>query len=69
MEEELSTFRIKEEEEEEEEEEEDTKKIVKMSGLCKPGLFFLTVNHRGSLPLRELHSIDETLAWRDPGGS
>ena len=30
---------------------------------------FLTVNHRGPLPLRELHSTDETLAWRDPGGS
>ena len=23
----------------------------------------------GPLPLRELHSTDETLAWRDPGGS
>ena len=30
---------------------------------------FLTVNHRGPLPLRELHSTDETLTWRDPGGS
>ena len=30
---------------------------------------FLTVNHRGHLPLRELHSTDEALAWRDPGGS
>ena len=30
---------------------------------------FLTVNHRGPLPLRELHSTVETLAWRDPGGS
>ena len=30
---------------------------------------FLTVNHRGLLPLRELHSTDETLVWRDPGGS
>ena len=28
---------------------------------------FLTVNHRGPLPLRELHSTDETLVWRDPG--
>ena len=66
MEEELSTFPIKEEEEEEEE---DTKKIVKMSCLCKAGQFFLTVNHRGPLPLRELHSTDEKLVWRDPGGS
>ena len=30
---------------------------------------FLTVNHRGPLPLRELHSADETIVWRDPGGS
>ena len=30
---------------------------------------FLTVNHRGPLPLRELHSTDETIVWRDPGGS
>ena len=44
MEEELSTLPTKEEEEKEEEEEEeekDTKKIVKMSRLCKAGLFFL----------------------------
>ena len=31
--------------------------------------FFLTVNHRGPLPLREFHSTDETTVWRDPGGS
>ena len=31
--------------------------------------FFFTVNHRGPLPLRELHSTDETIVWRDPGGS
>ena len=30
---------------------------------------FLTVYHRGPLPLRELHSTDETIVWRDPGGS
>ena len=30
---------------------------------------FLTVNRRGPLPLRELHSTDETRMWRDPGGS
>ena len=30
---------------------------------------FLTVNHRGHLRLRELHSTDETIVWRDPGGS
>ena len=27
------------------------------------------VNHRGPLPLRELHSTGETIVWRDPGGS
>ena len=30
---------------------------------------FLTVNHRGPLPLRELYSTDETRVWRDPRGS
>ena len=30
---------------------------------------FLTVNHRGPLSLRELHSTDEIRVWRDPGGS
>ena len=29
---------------------------------------FLTVNHRGPLPLRELHPTDDTRVWRDPGG-
>ena len=32
-------------------------------------IVFLTVNHRGPLPLKELHSTGETIAWRDPGGS
>ena len=26
------------------------------------------VNHRRPLPFRELHSTDETIVWRDPGG-
>ena len=30
---------------------------------------FLTVIHRRPLPLRELHSTDETIVWRDPGES
>ena len=30
---------------------------------------FLTANHRGPLPLRELHSTDEIRVWRDPEGS
>ena len=32
-------------------------------------VIFLTVNHHGPLPLRELHSTGETIGWRDPGGS
>ena len=35
--------------------------------LSKTGSFF-TVNHRGPLPVRELHSTDEIIVWRDPGG-
>ena len=35
--------------------------------LCKAG-GFLTMIHCGPLPLRELHSTDETIVWRDPGG-
>ena len=27
------------------------------------------VNHRGPLPLKELHSTGETIVWRNPGGS
>ncbi len=30
---------------------------------------FLTVNHRRPPLFRELHSTDETIVWRDPGGS
>ena len=36
--------------------------------LCKAGSFH-TVNHRGPLPLKELHSTGETIVWRDPGAS
>ena len=32
-------------------------------------IIFLMVNHCGPLPLRELHSTEETIVWRDPGGS
>ena len=32
-------------------------------------MVFLTVNHCGPLPFRELHSTGETMMWRDPGGS
>ena len=38
-------------------------------GVLMNEVVFLTVNHRGPLPLRELHSTDETIVWRDPGGS
>ena len=39
------------------------------SGIFVKQVVFLTVNHRGPLPLRELHSTGETIVWRDPGGS
>ena len=42
--------------------------IICICHLYEVGLF-LTVNHRGPLPLMELHSTDETIVWRDPGGS
>ena len=37
--------------------------------ICKAGSFFYTVNRRGPLPLKELHSTGATIVWRDPGGS
>ena len=42
---------------------------IQTNGIFVNQVVFLTVNHRGPLPLRELHSTDETLVWRDPGGS
>ena len=39
------------------------------SGIVVKQVVFHTVNHRGPLPLRELHSTGETIVWRDPGGS
>ena len=74
VEEELSKFAIKKKKKKKKKK--FTGETVKMSRLCKAGLsfflfcfFFVTVNYRGPLPLRELHSTDETIAWRDPGGS
>ena len=32
-------------------------------------LHHYNLHHRGTLPLRELHSTDEIRMWRDPGGS
>ena len=48
-----------------------TRKCMKKqtSGTFVKQVVFLTVNHRGPLPLRELHSTGETIVWRDPGGS
>ena len=43
--------------------------ITQMCGVIVKQIVFLTVNHRGPLPLREFHSTDETRVWRDPGGS
>ncbi len=39
------------------------------SGIFVKQVVFHTVNHRGPLPLKELHSTGETIVWRDPGGS
>ena len=32
-------------------------------------VFFRAANYRAPLPLREIHSTDETIVWRDPGRS
>ena len=71
VEEELSKFPIKKEEKKKrkrKEKKKDTNRQSKCHVFVKQ-VVFLTVNHRGPLPLRELHSTDETLVWRDPGGS
>ena len=39
------------------------------SGIFVKQVVFHMVNHRGPLPLKELHSTGETIVWRDPGGS
>ena len=41
---------------------------IYVCGVFVKQVVFLTVNHRGPLPLRELHSTEETIVWRDPGG-
>ena len=40
--------------------------MTQTCGVFVKQVVFLTVNHRGPLPLRELHSTDETWVWRDP---
>ena len=42
---------------------------IDVCGVFVKQVIFLTVNHRGPLPLRELHSTDDIIVWRDPGGS
>ena len=42
---------------------------IQTSGIFVKQVVFHTVNHRGPLPLKELHSTGETIVWRDPGGS
>ena len=39
------------------------------SGTFVKQVVFLTVNHSGPLPCRDLHSTGETIVWRDPRGS
>ena len=41
----------------------------KSIGLCVKQVVLLAMNHRGPLPLRALHSNDETKMWRGPGRS
>ena len=43
--------------------------VTHICDVCVEQVVFLTVYHRGPLPLRELHPTDETWVWRDPGGS
>ena len=43
--------------------------VTHICDVCVEQAVFLTVYHRGPLPLRELHPTDETWMWRDPGGS
>ena len=41
---------------------------IYVTGVFVKQVIFLMVNHCRPLPLRELHSTDETIVWRDPGG-
>ena len=43
--------------------------LTQTSGIFVKQVVFHTVNQRGPLPLKELHSTGETIVWRDPGGS
>ena len=45
------------------------KQRTQTCGIFVKQVVFHTVNHRGPLPLKELHSTGETIVWRDPGGS
>ena len=43
--------------------------VTQTSDVFVKQVIFLKVNHRGPLPLRKLHSTNETIVWRDPGVS
>ena len=43
------------------------KAVTQTSSAVVKQVVFLTVDHRGPLPSRELHPTDETRVWRDPG--
>ena len=45
------------------------KVVTQARGVFVLQVVFLSVNHRGPLPFREVHSTFETIVWRDPGGS
>ena len=40
--------------------------VTQTSGLFVKQVVFPTVNYRGPLPMREVHSTDETKVWKDP---
>ena len=41
--------------------------MTQTCGVFVNQVVFLTVNHRGPLPLKEIHPTDETTVWRDLG--
>ena len=43
--------------------------VSQTNGVFVNQVEIIPANHRGPLPLRELHSTDETTVWRDPRGS
>ena len=43
--------------------------VSQTNGVFVNQVEIILANYRGPLPLKELHSTDETTVWRDPGGS